>query len=437
MKITFIRPTMVKGIRSSDAMHPLAFAVLAGLTPSDVAIEFFDERIEEIPQQIQSDLVAISVQTFTARRAYEIAKSFTGKKIPVVLGGYHPTFMSAEALQHADSVVVGPAEGVWQNVIRDAKAGTLAKIYQQEKPVGLGKISYDRKIFNGKKYSSFVPVEFNRGCKYACEFCSVASFNQNRHASRPVSEVIEEIKCLESKTIAIIDDNIFADEKNAVELFQALIPLKIKWGAQASIDIANHDDVLGLMARSGCVAVSIGFESLNPKNLKKMNKSFNTVKNDYQTAIKKIYGHGIMIQAFFLLGYDYDTADIFDKTVEFALQNKFFLAGFNTLTPQPGTRLYKRYRLEKRLLDENWWLNEKYQYGEVMFRPRNMSAAQLKEGCIKARMQFYKYSQILNRSLTWRTTIGKLKNLGIYFAGNFIARREILRKMELIHRCNS
>lgn len=285
---------MVKGIRSSDAMHPLAFAVLAGLTPSDVEIEFFDERIEEIPEQLHSDLVAISVQTFTARRAYEIAKCFMRKGIPVVLGGYHPTFMPAEALQHADSVVVGPAEGVWERVVRDAKAGALSKIYQQEKPVVLEGIAYDRNIFKRKKYASFVPVEFNRGCKYSCEFCSVASFNQNNHVSRPISEVLEEIKNLKSKNIVIIDDNIFADEKKAMELFQALIPLKIRWGAQASIDIAGNSEVLRLMARSGCVAVSIGFESLNTKNLIRMNKGFNTVKNDYHTAIKKIYDHGIM-----------------------------------------------------------------------------------------------------------------------------------------------
>ena len=432
MKVTFIRPTMVKGIRSSDAMHPLAFAVLAGLTPPDVEIEFFDERIEEIPEHLQSDLVAISVQTFTARRAYEIAQGFMQEKIPVVLGGYHPTFRTAEALQHADSVVVGPAEGVWERVVKDANAGALAKIYRRDTPLMLDGISYDRTVFKGKQYSSFVPVEFIRGCKYACEFCSVASFNQNKYVARPISEVIEEIKKLETKNIILIDDNIFADEKKAMELFHALIPLKIRWGAQASIDIVNNDEVLSLMARSGCRVVSIGFESLNTKNLKKMNKGFNTAKTDYKAAIKKIYGHGIMIQAFFLLGYDYDTADTFDQTIEFALQHKFFLAGFNTLTPQPGTRLFQRYKAERRLLDENWWLNEKYKYGEVMFQPKNMSSEELKKGCIKARMQFYKYAQILKRSIGDRMTISKLKNLGIHFAGNLIARREILQKMKNI-----
>ena len=426
---------MVRGTRSSDALHPLAFAVLAGLTPADVAIEFFDERIEEIPQHFQSDLAAISVQTFTARRAYEIARGFKLRKIPVVLGGYHPTFMTAEALQHADSVVVGPAEGVWEQVIRDVKAGTLARIYRKDTPILLDRITYDRSIFEGKKYSSFVPVEFTRGCKYSCEFCSVAAFNRNNYVSRPVSTVIEEIKNLSTKRIVIIDDNIFADEERALELFQALKPLKITWGGQASIDIALNDHTLKLMAESGCIAISIGFESLDSNNLQKMNKGFNTLKNDYQTAIKRISDHGIMIQAFFLLGYDYDTADTVNRAIEFALEQKFFLAGFNTLTPQPGTRLYKRYKSERRLLDENWWLNEKYKYGEVMFQPRSMSSEELKTACIKARMKFYRYSQILRRSFDIGRTICNLKNLSIFYAGNLIARREIRKKMRKIQTC--
>lgn len=423
-------------MRSSDAMHPLAFAVLAGQTPSDVKLEFFDERIEEIPEQLHTDLVAISVHTFTARRAYEIADRFRAQNIPVVLGGYHPTFLPDEAMQHADSVVVGHAEGIWGQVIEDARAGCLVKVYRQEKPVGLKRVSYDRCIFKDKHYSSFVPVEFNRGCKYSCEFCSVAAFNRNRHISRPVDEVVREIKELNAKTVVIIDDNLYADEKKAKALFQALIPLKTRWGGQVSIDIADNDEMLQLMAKSGCLAVSIGFESLNPDNLKKMNKSFNTIRNDYAAAIKKIYAHGIMIQAFFLFGYEYDTADTFARTIEFARQNKFFLAGFNTLTPQPGTRLYQRYKKQDRLLEESWWLNEKYKYGEVMFRPENMSPDQLKEGCIQARKKFYTYSQIINRALNHRTTLCNLKNLGVHFAANIIARREILQKIKKIQACN-
>ena len=150
MKITFIRPNF-SNIRSADAMQPLAFAVLAGLTHPDIEIEFYDERIEEIPNVLNTDLVALSVETYTARHAYELSDQFRNQNITVIMGGYHISFMPDEALQHADAIVIGDAELVWHNILNDFRNNTLKRIYQSEHFPVLADIPYERSIFHDKK----------------------------------------------------------------------------------------------------------------------------------------------------------------------------------------------------------------------------------------------------------------------------------------------
>ena len=173
MKITFIRPNMTNE-RGSDAMQPLVFAILKGLTPYDVETVLYDQRLEDIPYDEPTDLVAITVETYNARNAYQIATRFRQRKIPVVMGGYHVTFLPDEALQYADSVVINDAEGLWEQVVADARKGSLKKIYQQQgkQPV-LESLNYDRTIYQGKRYVPVLPIQYARGCKYACDFCSI------------------------------------------------------------------------------------------------------------------------------------------------------------------------------------------------------------------------------------------------------------------------
>jgi radical SAM superfamily enzyme YgiQ (UPF0313 family) len=243
MKITFIRPNL-SNKRSADAMEPLVFAVLAGLTPPDVELSLFDERLEPVPYDHPTDLVALTVETYTARRAYQIAAQFRQQGIPVVMGGYHPTFLPQEALQYADSVVIGDAEGVWEQVVRDAQAGKLQQIYQQQKPPTLEGLRLDRSIFQGKRYLPLVPVQYGRGCRYACDFCSIHAFYGSNLRQRPVAEVVAEIEALNKKFIFLVDDNIFVDVPKAEALFQALIPLNIHWVCQVSIDMAHNASLL-------------------------------------------------------------------------------------------------------------------------------------------------------------------------------------------------
>lgn len=425
MKVTFIRPNMTER-RSADAMQPLELAVLLGLTPDDVEVEVVDERIEPVPAELTTDLAALTVQTFTARRAYAIADALRARGVRVVLGGYHPTFAAEEALAHADAVVVGEAEDVWADVVRDARRGALERRYQQQAPSDLRGVRYERGLLADKPYSRIFPVEFNRGCPYRCDFCSVSAFNGARFRTRPVEDVIAELEAAQPRHALIVDDNVLCDRASTRALFEAMVPLGVRWGCQVSLDVTRDPALLDLMAKSGCVAALIGFESLSPDNLRQMRKPN---KGALAEAIEKLRDRGVMVYGSFVFGYDFDQPDIFDRTVDFALENRLYLANFNTLNPMPGTPLHARLRGEGRLLREDWWLDERFPYGEVMFRPAGMRADELRDGCMRARDRFFRFSSIARRALDGRANARSLAHLALYLGTNLVARKEIRRKM--------
>jgi radical SAM superfamily enzyme YgiQ (UPF0313 family) len=427
VKITFIRPNM-SDMRSADAMEPLVFAILAELTPPDVETVLYDERLEAIPYDEPTDLVALTVETYNARRAYQIAAQFRQRGVPVVLGGYHPTFLPDEAAQFADAVVIGDAERLWPQVVQDIRAKRLRRIYQQSGYPSLEGTKPDRTIFRGKRYAPAALVQYGRGCRFACEFCSIHAFYGFNLRQRPVAEVVAEIEALDRKHIFLVDDNIFVDVPKAKELFQALIPLKIRWSCQVSIDVAQDDALMKLLEQSGCTTAVIGFESLDEHNLAQMKKKWNLKHGDYATSVQKFRDHGVMIYGSFVFGYDHDTVDSFERSVEFALRSKFYLANFNPLTPMPGAKLYQRLQSEGRLIHDRWWLAPDYTYGQATFHPRGMSAEQLTAGCFRARRQFNEYNSIFRRALDFKTNCRDPYRLGLHLASNIVSRREILKK---------
>lgn len=427
MKITFVRPNLYAR-RSGDAMEPLVFSILKSLTPPDVEVAFYDERLEDIPYDEATDLVAMTVETFTARRAYQIASEFRARGVPVVMGGYHPTFLPDEALQFADAVVIGDAEGVWPRVVEDAREGRLQQRYSHDGFAPLDGLKPDRSIFHGKRYAPVTMIQYGRGCRYNCEFCSIRAFYGSNLRQRPVAEVVEEIERAGRGYIFIVDDNIFVDVPKAKELFTALIPLKIRWSCQVSIDVARDPELMRLLEKSGCTTAVVGFESLNPKNLHQMKKDWNLRWNDYPTAIRILQDAGIMIYGTFVFGYDEDTPQSFETTVEFAIENRFFLGNFNPLTPTPKARLYDRLQSEGRLLYERWWLDPAYRYGAATFHPRGMSADELTAGCYRARTLFNAYSSIARRALAPATNLRSPYRFGLYLATNLISHREIHAK---------
>lgn len=405
MRLTIVHPCVgrIPGQRyiRTWQMEPLPAATLAGLTPRDVDVRFYDDRMEVLPFDEPTDLVAISVETYTARRAYQIASEFRRRRVPVVMGGFHASLCPDEVATYAESVVVGEAEQLWPTVVDDARHGRLQKVYRASGRSSLQDMRPDRSIFRGKRYLPIGLVEAGRGCHFACEFCAVQTVFEATQTRRPIDQVLDEIRALkhEKKLFFFVDDNITSNLRQAKEFFRALIPLEVRWVSQASINAAHDEEFLDLLVRSGCQGVLIGFESLNPANLASMNKRFNTAKGGFEQALANLRRHRIRVYGTFIFGYDGDTAESFAPTVQFAQEHAFYIAAFNHLTPFPGTPLYQRLAAEGRLLYDAWWLDERYSYNRIPFTPRGMSPDDLQRSCLAARRQFYGWPSILRRSL--------------------------------------
>jgi len=427
MKITFIRPHLMQ-YRAADALEPLVFGVLANLTPPDVELVLYDDRLEPIPYDEPTDLVALTVETFTAKRAYQIAAQYRKRGVPVVMGGYHPTLLPDEASQYADAIAIGDAETIWRKMVEDACAGKLQRVYQSTPNLMVKGVSPKRSIFASKPYGALRVVQFARGCRYACDFCSVHAFYGSFTPRRCMEDVLAEMDELRGQYVFFADDNLFTDKEQAEALFKALKSYNIHWACQISLDIAQNPRLLDLMGESGCVGVLIGFESLNEANLIQMKKKWNTKQGDYTSALAQIYERGIMVFGSFVFGYDHDTSDAFDRTLEFAMKSKLALAQFNPLIPIPATPLYERLKKEGRLLFERWWLDDDYRYGETIFRPKNMTSEQLAEGCFRLRREINSYDAIARRLFASRPNTHSVYNLTAYLAINLVSRKEILAK---------
>jgi len=423
MRVTLVYPSIGGRVRAVQ-MQPLTMAALAGLTPDGVTISFYDDRLENVCYDAPTHLVGISVQTFTARRAYEIAAEFRRRNVPVVLGGFHVTSVPDEAAQHADAVVVGQAEDLWPRVLEDARAGRMKRVYRTDRRPSLRGLRYRRDIFRGKRYLPLSLVEFGRGCPYACGFCSVGEYFGNRKDCRPVGEVVEEIRTLPPHNLNFVDDNLIGDVERAKELFRALIPLHVRWIAQAGIEIAFDDKLLELAVASGCAGLLIGFESLNNESLRQMGKSARCSADRFAAAIKKIHARGIRICASFLFGYDHDTPEAFPVTLAFANEHKFLLALFNHLTLFPGTPLYREMQAQQRLKYPCWWLAPGFRWGDTVFEPKHFSADDLADGCRLNRLRFYQPANILRRV----TLPANRQRLVESLALNFLVRKEVREK---------
>ncbi|MEM7305508.1 MAG: radical SAM protein [Planctomycetota bacterium] len=403
MRLTIVHPCIGRRVGQryikTWQMEPLPAATLAGLTPNDVEIRFHDDRMERIPFDEPTDLVAISVETYTAKRSYQIATEYRRRGVPVVMGGFHASLCTDEVAEYADAVVVGEAETLWPEVIDDFRHGSAKKVYRADGRPSLTGLRPRREIFHGKRYLSVGLVESGRGCHFRCDFCAIQTVFEASQTRRPIDDVIDEVRRVarERKLLFFVDDNITSNMEQAKELFRALIPLNVRWVGQASINAAHDEEFLALLAQSGCMGVLIGFETLDPANLKAMNKGFNAMGGGYEVALANLTRHRIRLYGTFIFGYDRDTTASFDRAVEFARRHEMYIAAFNHLTPFPGTPLYGKLEREGRLSYERWWLDDRYRYNEVPFRPAGLTPDEVREGCVDARRRFYSVPSIARR----------------------------------------
>jgi radical SAM superfamily enzyme YgiQ (UPF0313 family) len=426
-RITLLRPNM-GDYRSSDGLSPLAMGILAARTPREIDISFYDDKVEVIPDDDQPDLVAITVETFTARRAYDLAERYRSRGVPVVMGGYHPTFLPDEALQHADAIVAGDAEGSWEQLLHDFRNGHMQRIYTGGSNRPLDDFRLDRSIFAGKKYAPVELVQFGRGCRFACDFCSIRTFYQDNLRARPLHSLAEELQQFSRrKLIFFVDDNLFNSRAQLEAMLDTIRPLKLRWSCQISIDVARDERLLDKLAEAGCVFALVGFESLSEANLKQMAKPWNRVAGDYLSVVRKFHQRGIAVYGTFVFGYDGDTAETIQDSLNFALEAKLEIANFNPLTPTPGSPLYERLLRENRLLSPQWWLDPDYRYGDPIFVPKSMSPEEFAEKCYAAKKAFYSWSSIAHRVLGSDAGINLFRT-GMVGLANLISRREVMRK---------
>ena len=434
MTILFIQPAV--GHKGGNAvypktwiMEPLALAVLSALTPKGIDRLFMDDRLNEVDYTVETDVVAMPVECYTAARSYEIADRFRAKGVTVLLGGFHTTLNPEEAAAHADAILCGDAETVWTEVLNDLRSHSLKRRY-----VGCGGKFCplpDRTLYQGRPYGMINLVETSRGCAFACEFCSVTKFFNRRYTPRPLDEVMTEVRSLKKDIVFFVDDNLAMDVPRLKELCQRMIPLKKHWVGQLSIHTAQDEELLDLMEKSGCAGVLIGFESLDAATLSAMGKRVNAANADYARAIANLRRYHLSIYATFVFGYDNDTEETFSRTYDFAMESRFFFAAFNHLVPFPGTDVHARFVREGRMLHEKWWLDSSVHFGDVVFRPKHFTPEGLAAMCEAYRLKFYSLPSILKRGMDIMANAHGLRKAIYFFISNFTQEREVLRRMGL------
>ncbi|MCF8369388.1 MAG: B12-binding domain-containing radical SAM protein [Bacteroidales bacterium] len=412
MKILLISPTIDSEKRTNKGlmMPQLALYILAGLTPQKFEVKVIEEEITQVNLDEDCSLVGISCLTANAPRAYELCREFKKRGKTVVLGGVHPTILPDEALEYADSVVIGEAEGVWENLLEDFNNNSLKKKYHNPEPDLAKYIPKDFSRIIKKRLFNLIPIMTTRGCPYACDFCCVTNLFGKKIRHVPVENVVRDIKESGAKNFIFLDDNIIGHKKYAKELFRAIKPLNIKWVGQASVSLlVNDDELIQLAYESGCKTLFFGIESVSEEQLKTMRKAIKDIE-DLEIALKKIKKYGILIHASVVFGFDNDTKETFDETVKFLKKSKVSTVSFNVLTPYPGTKTFEDLKNENRLITSDW---RYYDHNTVVFQPINMSPYDLQKGKVRARKQFYTLMSVLRRFP------GNLYSPFIYFATNY------------------
>jgi radical SAM superfamily enzyme YgiQ (UPF0313 family) len=384
--------------RKSLRYQPLTLTTLAALVPPELnaQIELYDEGIQDVPETLDAELIGITVITGTAMRAYELADRFRAQGRTVVLGGPHVTLLPVEAGRHANSVVVGYAEDTWPELLRDFSRGALRREYRQAPDFSLDRPDMPfarRELFDRRSFLTQAVFEATRSCGHDCEFCVAPTAWGRKQFQKPVSWVIEDIRRVGDRRILFIDLNLISDKIYATELFSALVPLNVRWFGLSTVLVAHDPDLMQLMARSGCRGLLLGLETLTRGGLQDARKKFNA-SVDYARVIGDLHRLGIAIQGCFVFGLDHDTTEVFDTTVEFAIDTGIDLPRFAVLTPFHGTPLHVRLAERDRILTRNW---ELYDGQHVVFQPLHMSPQQLAAGHERAWKKVYRYRSIAQR----------------------------------------
>lgn len=369
--------------------------MVAAATPTNWEVVMADEVHDRIPFDDDFTLVGITAMTHQAVRAYEIADAFRAKGIPVALGGIHPTVLPEEARLHADAVVIGEAEPVWERLLDDLLAGRLQGFYRAPIPTGarLTAPRARREILAGRRYLTTKTLQASRGCPYDCPFCTVTNYFGNTFRYRDPEEVLAELRSFKRGLMVFLDDNLLGDPERAKPILAGMKGLGLRWGGQANLRFAEDPELVRLVAESGCAGIFVGIESVSGSQA---NHPKTGARYSQADLIKRIRDAGIVVEASIIFGFDDHDESIFEKTVRYLEECKPSLPTFHLLTPYPGTALFRKFDEEERLLHKDW---KRYNHSEVVYRPRLMSPERLYRGWLAARKEAYTWSSVFSRVL--------------------------------------
>jgi radical SAM superfamily enzyme YgiQ (UPF0313 family) len=421
VKILLVKPNwFVHGGQYRYLEHvrftPLSLGILAALSDGH-EVRIADGDWEKIPYEEDFDLVGITVTTFTSERAFAAAKRFRERGARVVLGGVHPTILPEECLGHADSIVVGEAEYVWEGLLRDAERGGLERVYRAERPTRMDDVPTPRRDLLNEP-SWFACVQATRGCPNSCRYCYLPSVPWREFRTRSTERVVEEVAGLRQNLLFFVDDNLFADREYALALFRAMAPLKKTWAIQAPTTIGDDDEMLDAMAESGCFNAQVGFQSFNSRSLEWASVEHNRVEK-YKSLVDKLHARNIFATGFLMFGFDSDKMDTFEVTVRMVDRIGLDDANLYILTPYPGTALYAQFEGEGRLLPGK--RRTQFGWSHAVFKPKHMTPEELERGVQWAYDRLYRhFRRRLAKALLkqWRLLLKNPRLTGVLIGGS-------------------
>lgn len=402
-----------------DAFRPwmipsCGLLTVAALSPENVDCEYVDEQVTSIDFERPYDIVAISGMTQHASRAYRIAAEFRKRGVYTVMGGPHATVMAKEVAEYVDTVVVGEAEGAWEQFLADFQSGiprrfyyndSLDKIVLAESPVPRYDLLGNDYFARGRGYK-MLPVQTTRGCPRDCDFCSVPQVYGKVFRKKTVDQIVREVEAARAvapnQLFLFADDNMFIHRKFSRALLEALIPLKIRYMAQSDIGIGRDPEFLKLMYQSGCVMVLVGLESLSQDNLQDVDDFKSRMLVNYREYVKRIQDSGMIVLGAFIVGLDHDDSSVFDRIGEFVLDTHL-TPQMTIATPLPRTAMTERLRVEGRLPNERYW--DRCTYYDSIYDPALMTGEEVERGVAQMHRRLFDPSVVASRRGYYRRTL--------------------------------
>src|SRR5215469_2627098 len=376
---------------------PLVLPYLGALTPKGWDVTLVDEIIQPIDFDTPADVVAITTWTLNAHRTYDLAREFRKRGRKVILGGPHTYFFGQEAQEHCDAVGVGEGEALWKTMLEDAAANRLKSLYHAPQIKDLGGFPFPRYDMMDLRHYGLIKtfaVQATRGCPLACEFCSERLYLGGGFRVRPVQDVVDELKQLPSRNIFFAESNFGIKRKHAMELMEAIIPLRLRWSTLWSMNLCYDKEFLDLAQRSGLLHVNIGMESIDKETIASMRKGQNKTER-YHAVLSDLRRRGVSFSLNFIFGWDTETREVFSNTLRFLEDEKVPVAYFNLLTPDRGTSFYDRMRLQDLIIEESEigrWPGQ-----PCHVKPLYCTPQELEQAVQGIHREFYSVSSMLRR----------------------------------------